>query len=199
MELLAKKCRKGDNYMQLKIEVLKVLEEQRGVAISGQQLARRFGVSRNAVWKAVRALQAEGYKILAGQNKGYRLSDENDMLSAVGIADAIEHRVKGMAVYLHRSIDSTNNEAKRLIADGKEGTALIVAEGQSAGRGRLGRTFFSPELTGIYMTFSFPASMQLSDAVGVTTAAAVAAAMPRLMSMGFAPAATFFIPSRMMA
>ncbi|MBO5052380.1 MAG: biotin--[acetyl-CoA-carboxylase] ligase [Clostridia bacterium] len=160
--------------MQLKIEVLKILEEERGRDISGQALAERFGVSRNAVWKAVKALQAEGYKILAGQNKGYRLSDENDMLSAVGIADAIEHRVKGMSVYLHRTIDSTNNEAKRLIADGKTGTALIVAEGQTAGRGRRGREFFSPALTGIYMTFSFPSSMPLTDAVGITTATAVA-------------------------
>lgn len=160
--------------MQLKIEVLKILEEERGRDISGQALAERFGVSRNAVWKAVKALQAEGYKILAGQNKGYRLSDENDMLSAVGIADAIEHRVKGMSVYLHRTIDSTNNEAKRLIAAGKTGTALIVAEEQTAGRGRRGRDFFSPALTGIYMTFSFQSSMPLTDAVGITTATAVA-------------------------
>ena len=160
--------------MQLKIEVLKVLEEERGRDISGQALAERFGVSRNAIWKAVKALQAEGYKILAGQNKGYRLSDENDMLSAVGIADAIEHRVKGMSVYLHRTIDSTNNEAKRLIAEGKTGTALIVAEEQTAGRGRRGRDFFSPALTGIYMTFSFQSSMRLTDAVGITTATAVA-------------------------
>jgi BirA family biotin operon repressor/biotin-[acetyl-CoA-carboxylase] ligase len=160
--------------MQLKIEVLKVLEEERGRDISGQALAARFGVSRNAIWKAVRALQAEGYKILAGQNKGYRLSEENDMLSAVGIADAIEHRVKGLSVYLHRTIDSTNDEAKRLIAAGKKGTALIVAEGQTAGRGRRGRQFFSPELTGIYMTFSFPTNMPLGNAVGITTAVAVA-------------------------
>lgn len=160
--------------MQLKIEVLKVLEEERGRDISGQALAERFGVSRNAIWKAVKALQAEGYKILAGQNKGYRLSDENDMLSAVGIADAIKHRVKGMSVYLHRTIDSTNNEAKRLIAEGKTGTALIVAEEQTAGRGRRGRDFFSPALTGIYMTFSFQSSMRLTDAVGITTATAVA-------------------------
>ena len=160
--------------MQLKIEVLKVLEAERGKDISGQMLAKRFGVSRNAIWKTVRALQAEGYKILAGQNKGYRLSDENDMLSAVGIADAITHPVKGMAVYLHRTIDSTNDEAKRLIAAGKTGTMLIVAEEQTSGRGRRGRQFYSPGLTGIYMTFAFPANMPINDALGITTATAVA-------------------------
>lgn len=160
--------------MQLKIEVLKVLEEERGHDISGQALAARFGVSRNAIWKAVRALRAEGYKIVAGQNKGYRLSEENDMLSAVGIANAITHQVKGLSVYLHRSIDSTNEEAKRLITAGKGGSALIVAEEQTAGRGRRGRQFFSPALTGIYMTFSFPTHMKLVDALGITTATAVA-------------------------
>lgn len=160
--------------MNLKIEILKMLETHRDTDISGQALAERFGVSRNAVWKAVNALKAEGYKICAGQNRGYRLADENDMLSAVGIADAIRHRTKGMSVYVHREIDSTNDEAKRLLADGKTGPALIVAEGQSAGRGRQGKQFYSPEREGIYMTFSFPSALPLASAVSLTTASAVA-------------------------
>lgn len=160
--------------MQLKLEVLKMLESHRDVDISGQQLAEYFGVSRNAIWKAINALKAEGYRIRAGQNRGYRLADNNDMLSAVGIADAIKHRTKGLAVYLHRTIDSTNDEAKRLLAEGKTGPALIVAEEQTAGRGRQGKTFYSPEHEGIYMTFSFPTALPLTSAVSVTTAAAVA-------------------------
>ncbi len=160
--------------MQLKLEILRLLEENRDRDLSGEWLAARFGVSRNAVWKAVKALQAEGYDISAGKNRGYRLAPENDMLSAVGIAGAIRHPIKGMAIYLHREIDSTNNEAKRLIADGKGGMALIVAEGQTAGRGRQGKSFYSPEKTGIYMTLSFPARLAIQDAVFVTGAAAVA-------------------------
>lgn len=160
--------------MQLKLEILRLLEENRDRDLSGEWLATQFGVSRNAVWKAIKALGAEGYRIEAGKNRGYRLSPENDMLSAVGIAGAIRHPIKGMAVYLHREIDSTNNEAKRLIADGKGGMALIVAEGQTAGRGRQGKSFYSPEKTGIYMTLSFPSRLALQDAVLVTGAAAVA-------------------------
>ena len=160
--------------MQLKIEVLKMLESHRDTDISGQQLAEHFGVSRNAIWKAINALKAEGYQIRAGQNRGYRLADNNDMLSAVGIADAIKHRTKGLSIYLHRTVDSTNDEAKRLLAEGKKGPALIVAEGQTAGRGRQGKSFYSPERQGVYMTFSFPTALPLTAAVSVTTAAAVA-------------------------
>lgn len=160
--------------MQLKIEILKILENNRGQDISGQLLAERFGVSRNAVWKAVRALQAEGYTIRAGKNRGYCLAQDSDMLSAVGIADAICHATKGMAVYVHRTVDSTNEEAKRLLADGKNGPALIVAEEQTAGRGRQGKGFYSPAHEGIYMTYSFPIDLPLHASIRMTTAAAVA-------------------------
>ena len=160
--------------MTLKLEILKLLEENRDRDLSGQWLAQHFGVSRNAVWKAVRGLEADGYSISAVRNRGYRLSPEGDRLSAVGIANAIRNPIKGIAIYLHREIDSTNNEAKRLIASGKRSTALVVAEGQTAGRGRQGKSFYSPEESGIYMTLSMPTDMAFSGAISITTAAAVA-------------------------
>jgi BirA family biotin operon repressor/biotin-[acetyl-CoA-carboxylase] ligase len=160
--------------MQLKLEVLKLLEESRGQDLSGQALAERFGVSRNAIWKVIRSLKEEGYVIEAGQNRGYRLSAENDLLSAVAVAGAIEHRIKGLSLYVHREIDSTNDEAKRLIADGKKGPLLILAETQTNGRGRQGKSFYSPERSGMYMTFAFPSKLPLDAAVSATTAAAVA-------------------------
>ncbi len=160
--------------MQLKIEVLKALEEARGQDVSGQELALRFGVSRNAIWKVVRSLKEEGYAIEAGQNRGYRLTAECDLLSAVAVGGAITRRVKGLSLYVHREIDSTNDEAKRLIAAGKDGPTLILAEGQTNGRGRQGKHFYSPEKTGLYMTLAFPSKLPLEAAVSVTTAAAVA-------------------------
>ncbi len=161
--------------MQLKIEILKALEAARGKDLSGETLARRFGVSRNAIWKAVRSLVEEGYRIEAGKNRGYRLSEDNDMLSAVAIADAIESRIKGLSIFVHREIDSTNSEAKRKIAEGQEGVLLIASDAQTAGRGRQGKSFFSPGGAGGYMTFAFPSRLPLTAAVSVTTAAAVAA------------------------
>lgn len=160
--------------MQLKIEILKALEAARGKDLSGQMLAQKFGVSRNAIWKAVKSLIDEGYRIEAGKNRGYRLSEDNDVLSAVAIAGAIESRIKGLSIFVHREIDSTNDEAKRKIAEGQEGISLIVADAQSAGRGRQGKTFFSPTGAGIYMTVAFPSRLPLAAAVSVTTAAAVA-------------------------
>lgn len=160
--------------MQLKIEILKALENARGKDISGQELASRFGVSRNAIWKAVNSLKEEGYLIRAGKNRGYCLAEENDILSAVAIAGAIEHRIKGLSIFVHREIDSTNDEAKRQITSGREGVCLIVSDAQTAGRGRQGKTFFSPAGAGIYMTLAFPSRLPLTAAVSVTTAAAVA-------------------------
>ncbi|MBQ8175027.1 MAG: biotin--[Clostridia bacterium] len=88
--------------------------------------------------------------------------------------EAIKEQLGELPVYLYKEIDSTNNEAKRLIARGEDGMALIVAEGQTAGRGRQGKSFYSPEQTGIYMTLSLPTDLAIPDAVAVTTSAAVA-------------------------
>ena len=160
--------------MKLKLELLKLLEENRDRDLSGEQIGKSLGVSRNAVWKAMRSLQEDGYRIEAVRNRGYRLAPDSDALSAVGIAGAIRHPIKGLAIYLHREIDSTNNEAKRRIAAGEGGVSLIVAEGQTAGRGRQGKSFYSPEGSGIYMTLAMPTDLPFADAAWVTTAAAVA-------------------------
>lgn len=72
------------------------------------------------------------------------------------------------------NIDSTNNEAKRLAEGGFFSPALILAEEQSAGRGRLGRSFYSPESTGLYFTVIIPVNFPLEDITLITPAAAVA-------------------------
>ena len=73
-----------------------------------------------------------------------------------------------------KSVDSTNNEAKRMTANGFRENALIVANEQTKGRGRLGREFYSPKNTGIYMSFLLSTDVKISDAVQITTATAVA-------------------------
>ncbi len=81
-----------------------------------------------------------------------------------------------VAVYLYDTVDSTNTEAKRY-ADRDCGPALYIARTQTAGRGRLGRSFHSPADTGLYLTLSFPASRPLDESVRITALAAVAAAV----------------------
>ena len=156
--------------MSLKRDILNELKEADGF-VSGQTLAQRFSKSRAAVWKAIKALRKEGYVIDAVTNRGYCLSSENDLLSAEIIKSRLSCKIN---VHYFDSIDSTNTEAKRRISSGDLSEMLIVANEQTSGRGRQGKSFYSPALTGIYMTLVIHPDVSLRNAVTATTAAAVA-------------------------
>lgn len=163
----------------LKDEVLKELSA--GKTVSGQALANKYGVSRTAVWKAVSALKASGYKIRGANNSGYTLKGR-DVLSPEQIAESameyagkfgLEKGLDGVEIICAESVDSTNNEAKRLAAE-KGKCRLIAAEEQTDGRGRLGRSFYSPKGTGAYFTLALHGQTEFSEAVKITSLAAVA-------------------------
>lgn len=161
--------------MSLKSDILAVLEENTDIYLSGQELAKRFGVSRNAVWKAINQIKDDGYIITSVQNKGYCLSGKSDVLSANKIEQYMtDSQSKNLKLFVFEQIDSTNNEAKRMIANGFNDIGLIVSNEQLNGRGRLGRDFYSPKNTGIYMSFIFHPDVNISNAVSVTTATSVA-------------------------
>lgn len=156
--------------MSVKESVLKALEEEKGTFISGEKLSEALGVSRNAVWKSIRQLEAEGYEIESVRNRGYRLQQQTDLLSAAGI---LAHAAPP-ALYVFQEIDSTNEEAKRLAADGAPHGTLVAANAQSAGKGRRGRSFYSPSDTGVYFSVIFKPDLDISDSILITTAASVA-------------------------
>jgi len=156
--------------MSLKIDILHALQSS-GTYVSGEELARRFGKSRAAVWKAVKSLQSDGYLIDAVTNRGYILTGDNDLITSDIIAPKLDYSVK---VLYYPTVDSTNTQAKRLINDGEKDVILVVADEQTAGRGRQGKSFYSPPMTGIYMTLVVHPNKELQDAVTVTTAAGVA-------------------------
>ncbi len=158
--------------MPLKDKILARLAEAGPQPLSGQALAEEFNISRNAVWKAVNALKAEGYEIVSAGNRGYALSPESDKLSAAIIGEILG---RDIPIHIFQSIDSTNSEAKRRIAQG-ESCCLVLAEEQTAGRGRRGRNFYSPEGMGLYMSFAVSADFSFESAVGMTAYAAVTAA-----------------------
>lgn len=158
--------------MSLKHDILLRLHETCGGFISGQELADSLGVSRAAVWKAITALRNDGAVIESVTNRGYRLLKGFDLLSAELISAALEH--KDLRVSVFDSLDSTNNEAKRRLAGGFSGAELIVASQQTAGRGRMGRSFYSPAGTGLYMSLAISCPGGFENAVYSTTAAAVA-------------------------
>lgn len=157
--------------MSLKRFVLQQLQQANGAYVSGQELAENLGKSRAAVWKAIKQLQKEGYDISAVTNRGYALTENNDLISETHIAAAMKSDIK---VYYYSEVDSTNTQAKRLIDGGEREAFLVTADRQTAGRGRQGKSFYSPAYTGIYMTLAVHPNSRLQDAVTATTAAAVA-------------------------
>lgn len=138
--------------------------------ISGEALAEKYSKSRAAVWKAIKALEKSGYKIEAVTNRGYKLNDGN-LVSAGSIKALLKNDID---VIYYPSTDSTNSCCKRLLAQGKPGRFLVIADEQTAGRGRQGKSFYSPALSGIYFSLVLRPRAPLKNAVTATTAAAVA-------------------------
>ena len=155
-------------------EVLDFLWKNADDYVSGEELARRLSLSRTAVWKAIGQLRDEGYEIESQPKRGYRLRSVSDVLSAEGIRRHLRHKELQLQVY--KTISSTNTVLKGLAAEGAgEGLALI-AEEQTAGRGRMGRSFYSPPESGLYLSLLLRPEMQAVDAVRLTACAAVAVA-----------------------
>lgn len=173
--------------MSTKKDVLAVLEKHRSEYISGQELADMLGISRTSVWKAVKTLEKDGYDISAAPNKGYRLSDDSDVLSREGILSALSGAVTPPAIRILKTVDSTNNYAKKLALEGAPHGTLILAEEQTAGRGRYGKSFFSPRGTGLYMSIILRPEINTEHVQMITIAAAVDVCMAVEDLMGLAP------------
>lgn len=129
--------------------MLKIFEENRGVELSGETLGKTLGVSRTAVWKTVGKLRSEGHEILSCTKGGYTLSEQSDIISAVGIQMYLR---SSHEITVFDEIDSTNSRAKLMAIDGAADGSVVVAECQSGGRGRRGRSFFSPRGAGVYFS-----------------------------------------------
>ena len=160
--------------MSTKEKVLQYLEQHKGESISGQDLADKLEVSRTSVWKAINGLKKEGYQIEATTNKGYQLSIDTDLLSEAAIVPLLSEALKGHRVIAHKTIDSTNLEAKRIVNEDPTFEGVILSEEQTKGRGRLGRVFYSPSESGLYMSLVLRPVADLDNATLITTAAAVA-------------------------
>ena len=163
--------------MNLKEQICQELEEHRGEFLSGSELAKRFQVSRNAVWKAIKSLEKEGYEVEAVTRRGYRLKEENDVLAEAQIREAMGDMAKGVTIQVMKSVDSTNTELKRQALSGASDQTVLFAEEQTQGKGRRGRSFYSPYGTGIYMSILLRPQVDGRDAVLVTTATAVAVSL----------------------
>lgn len=113
---------------------------------SGVELAKTLGLSRTAVWGMVHELQSLGLEVDAVSGKGYRLARPLDLLDGAAIYEALSAPARARLVELeiHDQLDSTNSHLMRQAAAGQPGGAACLAEFQAAGRGRVGRSWFSP-------------------------------------------------------
>ena len=160
--------------MTVKSRLLELLEQHKGETLSGEALAGELQCTRAAVWKAVKALREEGYAIEAGTNRGYMLSRDSNRLSVEGIRLYLNQ--PDVYLKLYREAGSTNQLAKQAAVSGEAGHgSFVIAQQQTAGRGRRGRSFYSPEDAGLYLSVVLePKGETLQESLLLTTAAAVA-------------------------
>ena len=160
--------------MKVKDQVLKQLEDNKGTYFSGSELAAALGVSRNAVWKAIKSLEKSGYRISAVPNKGYCLNMDNDILSSWSIKQHLNH--DGLNITVYDTISSTNDVLKEQAAQGAPHGTVIISQEQTAGKGRMGKDFYSPSKTGIYLSILVRPDIPAGESLFLTTSAAVATA-----------------------
>lgn len=138
----------------MKDRVLQLLKNSNNF-LSGEALSRQLGVTRAAVWKMISALRDDGYPIDATTNRGYRLHGDVNILSEFEIRDNLDKaNLLGSVnqIIFEKVMDSTNVRAK-LIADKQpQGVSLVVAECQSAGRGRHGKHWLSNDEQGLWFS-----------------------------------------------
>lgn len=136
----------------MKEKILHLLKENEKNFISGQGISEKLGVSRTAIWKYINVLKEDGYEIESVSKKGYRLLSSPDLLSFEELSENLHTKYLGKNLMYFQTIDSTNNKAKELAANGYPNGTIIISEEQTLGRGRLGRNFISPKHKGIWLS-----------------------------------------------
>ncbi|HZK20475.1 MAG TPA: biotin--[acetyl-CoA-carboxylase] ligase [Treponemataceae bacterium] len=161
--------------------VLALLKKNKHKIVSGECIAKKLNISRTSVWKAVQILKKDGYVIKAKQNAGYVLEKLVDVLDTEHIITDLSEEAKGYTgtkIEIFKELDSTNNEAKKRLSissnSKKCNGIVLIADKQTNGRGRLGRTFYSPSHNGMYMSLIVTVDQFVFDTTIITALAAVA-------------------------
>ena len=157
----------------MKTKILTKLTES-DAYISGQELCDEFGVSRTAIWKVMNQLKEMGYVIESVPNKGYRLVSKPDILSANEIASGLHTKWAGQNIHYFDETGSTNDDAKRFAAQGEVHGTLVVADKQTMGRGRRGRTWISTEGVNAFFSIIVRPDMSPNKASMLTLVMALA-------------------------
>lgn len=159
----------------MKAEILALLREN-DKFISGQELCTHFGVSRTAVWKVINQLKKEGYRIEAVQNKGYHMVSSPDLLSKYELESRMATDWLGKEIVYKETTDSTNADVRRMAEDGAQNGLLVVADGQTKGKGRRGRQWESEKGTNLYFSVLLKPDFTPDKASMITLVAAYSVA-----------------------
>lgn len=157
-------------------QILALLYAGGDVFTSGQELSRKLDVSRAAVWKQINNLRNLGYAITAEPSRGYRLIASPDNLHAAALSQLVSSsRIWKKVVFLQETV-STNATAFRMAEDGAAEGTIIIAEQQTGGKGRLGRTWASPAGVNLYCSIILRPPIQPAAAPQLTFLSVIAVA-----------------------
>jgi BirA family transcriptional regulator, biotin operon repressor / biotin---[acetyl-CoA-carboxylase] ligase len=154
-------------------EILKILKENRGAYVSGEMLAQSSGITRAAIWKHMVHLREIGYLIESSPSKGYRLLSLTPVLHPFEIKDGLSTTTFGQVIYDKLEVDSTSKWAKALANEGAVEGTLVIAESQTSGRGRIGRSWASAPGLGLWFHLILRPQISTSALAGITLLTAV--------------------------
>lgn len=160
--------------MSVKDRVLLALEENKNNPISGETLANTLNCTRASIWKAIKSLQNEGYEVLAVNNKGYTLVNSSDTVQESYIKKLLVDANVELKLEVRDSVESTNDLLKQYANNGIKDDMVVIAQEQTKGKGRRGRSFYSPKGTGIYISFLLHPDIPVTEAARLTTLAVAA-------------------------
>lgn len=154
-------------------EILYFLKKSPGY-VSGEEISQELGKSRAAVWKHIQELRDLGYDIAAVPHLGYRLLSSPDRLFSWEIKHHLKNRFIAKEIYYYESLSSTMDKAAELALEGAPEGTLVIAEGQTKGKGRMGRVWLSPKYKGIYFSLIIKPKILPQQAPVLTLICAVA-------------------------
>lgn len=154
-------------------EIVRLLIENRAGYVSGEEMSRQVGCSRAAIWKHIEELRQAGYEIEARPRHGYRLKYRPDRIAPEEIHPHLQTERFGQEIDYVYSTPSTQIIAHKRAKDGVPEGTVVVAEEQVEGRGRMGKFWYSPPQTGIWMSLILRPPIPLVDASHLTLVASV--------------------------
>lgn len=159
--------------MSIKQDILNLLNKNVGKIISGEELAKCLGVTRNTVWKAINSLKCDGYDISSHKNTGYILNEKVDIFNEDSINSYLKEPHK---IIIYDTATSSNTLAKQMCQNGENEGTVIIVRSQTNGKGRMGRAFISSSENGLYLSIVLRPNIRASDSLGITVLGAVALA-----------------------